>query len=512
MDIEKSEPIAATPQKIIFNKEKLLTAIPLILFAVLSFAGIRYHELWLDEAHHWLLARDSHSLIELWTNTRYEGHPIVWNLILYVITLFTNDPLWMQIVHWLLAVTAAALLMCYSPFPRYFNILFIFGYFTFYEYAIISRNYSILLIAFILCLKNYSVRRYVPLGVSLLFLANTHLFGLILSLFFIIIIYSKNEFTWSRGVSLGALIFIAGIIASILQIRPPSDSPFNPDLHAVFSTISINRFLAIFVRAFTPVPDFFNYHFWNSNLITAISKGLAAVTSVAIILVALRILIQRPKIALFFFGFTFSIALVIASLYPASVVQATRHFGVVYIVFIGCLWLMKDDPERKSRFRFNTRIQRILITALLCIQVLAGICCWYYDVKRPFTEARNVITYLKQNKLASLPVLTFHGPIPTISCYLERPTYSLPDGTLESFYVWNKDLKKPIDQTTIQAAIDFAQEKNTDCVLVTYTLIPAQEHIQSLMGFAHAAVGNTLFVYKVTMADNVRSYRSSDNK
>lgn len=32
-----------------------------LVYFVISLIGIQHHELWLDESHHWLLARDSGS-------------------------------------------------------------------------------------------------------------------------------------------------------------------------------------------------------------------------------------------------------------------------------------------------------------------------------------------------------------------------------------------------------------------------------------------------------------------
>ena len=122
----------------------IATSVVTTLFAGISLVGILFHEIWLDEAHHWLLARDSASLSELWAVSRYEGHPIFWNVILFIITRFTSDPVWMQLVHWLISVTVVFFVMRFSPLPALWNILFVFGYFILYEYTVISRNYSIL--------------------------------------------------------------------------------------------------------------------------------------------------------------------------------------------------------------------------------------------------------------------------------------------------------------------------------------------------------------------------------
>ena len=63
-----------------------LTICLALLFFLLSLFGVINHEIWLDESHHWLLARDSTSLSDLIKNTRYEGHPIPWNILLYFLS------------------------------------------------------------------------------------------------------------------------------------------------------------------------------------------------------------------------------------------------------------------------------------------------------------------------------------------------------------------------------------------------------------------------------------------
>lgn len=40
---------------------------------------------WQDEAHHLLLERDSQSFAELIQSTRYEGHPLLGNLMVYLL-------------------------------------------------------------------------------------------------------------------------------------------------------------------------------------------------------------------------------------------------------------------------------------------------------------------------------------------------------------------------------------------------------------------------------------------
>src|SRR6185369_17729739 len=79
------------------------------LFALLGIAGVTHHELWLDEAHHWMLAAYSGSLRELLSNARYDGHPPLWHVLLFVLGRFTTAPLAMQLLH--VAISTAGVLL-----------------------------------------------------------------------------------------------------------------------------------------------------------------------------------------------------------------------------------------------------------------------------------------------------------------------------------------------------------------------------------------------------------------
>src|SRR5690606_23248229 len=96
-----------------------------ILYFGLSLIGILRHELWLDESHHWLISRDSGSFSELIANTRYEGHPILWNFLLFLISRLTLNPVWMQLLHIVISTAAVGLFLGKAPFSLVFKTLFI---------------------------------------------------------------------------------------------------------------------------------------------------------------------------------------------------------------------------------------------------------------------------------------------------------------------------------------------------------------------------------------------------
>src|ERR1700722_4983796 len=116
----------------------------LVAYGVVSAVGLHYHEFFLDEAHHFLVSRDSSSLGDFYYNLRYDGHPRLWGALLYFITHFiTIDPTGMQVLQWLFSMAGAFVLLQYVPFPLWMKVVILAGYYFLFEYNVLSRNYAI---------------------------------------------------------------------------------------------------------------------------------------------------------------------------------------------------------------------------------------------------------------------------------------------------------------------------------------------------------------------------------
>ena len=76
--------------------EKAIVNGTLALFAgLLALVTIR-HEMFGDEAQAWLIARDSRNLLELAQHLRYEGHPALWYVLLYLPAHLSVSLAWIQ--------------------------------------------------------------------------------------------------------------------------------------------------------------------------------------------------------------------------------------------------------------------------------------------------------------------------------------------------------------------------------------------------------------------------------
>ena len=114
----------------------------LVLYLLLGFINISQHEMWRDELHIWAVCKSSNSIGELLFNKRYDGVPPLWYLICYVLTLLTDNPNSMKIIHLMFSSATAYLILRFSPFTWFNKVLLIFGYFFVYEYTVIARPYA----------------------------------------------------------------------------------------------------------------------------------------------------------------------------------------------------------------------------------------------------------------------------------------------------------------------------------------------------------------------------------
>ncbi len=236
------------------NKKKDLKTGLLVLF--LYTAGIiivsSFHELCFDETQAWLIAKCA-SYKELFTYIpHYEGHPPLWHLLLSVFAkngapvAFT-----LKAINTVFSVTAMALLIFRSPFPKIVRYLLPFTFYFFYQYGVLSRPYSLAMVAFMLMAVTYKDRNAHPwryiLVLSLLCLVSAY--GIMLAgglcivwTFEIIselIRNKKMKFFWKdmRFYSLCFILVLAVVL--IITILPADDCYYI----GVDSSISIKEYL-----------------------------------------------------------------------------------------------------------------------------------------------------------------------------------------------------------------------------------------------------------------------------
>jgi hypothetical protein len=427
-----------------------------LLYFALSLVGILHHELWLDEAQHFLLARDSTSLVDLVAKTRFEGHPIIWNVLLYGITRFSSNPFGMQLLHILISTATVAVFLKKGPFSWIFKSVFIFGYFIIYEYNLISRNYILGLLFLFLALSYFKQRhkKMIPICIYLALATNVHLiFSVIAFAVFLVLLleeYSDRNFS-GKQLSIGVAIFAVGIVFLIAQIASTHYGWFFNEIRDIPLTEKFTKgFISLF-KGLVTVPDFSSIHFWNSNLLVNLSKPVSAILGTFFYGLPLLLFCKNRK-TLFFFYIG-----VIGVQFFFFITQrgATRFDGMVYILFIIALWIEKYYPSEDYRLKTYLEtlklplLKKSVVYCILTLQLFSGIFAYATDMRHPFTGAKATVAYLKEKGIANPDIIAVTCDGTLLSAYLEAKIYFLCNQDYQGYCRWGEGCGNTISEPEI---------------------------------------------------------------
>lgn len=462
------------------------------------------HELWQDEWQAWLIAQDSPSLPELLRNLRYEGHPGLWHLGLFLITRVTHNPLGMQLLHLLVAASTVYVFLRYSPFTRVQKLLFILGYFPFYEYAVISRNYALgVLGLFLYCALYCRPRRnYFLLGVILFGLCQSSVYGLMIALVLGVILLGaalqeRAAGTW-RAIA-GIMLVLLGIGLALLQIIPPPDSGFAVGWHFDLDLPRLLSTLATVWQSYVPLPAL-TYHFWGTNLV-ADPRG-QALLSVILLAFGLLLFSRKPFPLLLYVLGTAGLLTFTYVKYPGSL----RHHGHLYLLLIASLWLSsrggrgewdaapgphscKTPFQILGNFCRNHRDR--VVTALLAVHLLAGLWAASLDLLYPFSASQEAARFIQQHLLDRLTILgDADDAASSVAGCLDRRLYYPASRGRGSFIIWNRQRKTELEPEALlaQAGALSRQRCQDVLLLLNHELPPGQFPVIPLQQFTQSMV------------------------
>ena len=410
-----------------------LNAFLLFLFAALSYIGSTHHELWFDEANDWLMVRSSTSFTEL----MHTGHPLMWSGLLFTLSHFTFNPFVMQLLNISISFIAALIFLRYAPFSTLIKVCVLFSYFFFFEYNIISRSYGItwLLLTIFCALFCSKQRNYFLLIAVLVLLANTHAFSLLISLvLFAVTLHSyKQEKGWNRKpLLIGCALFAAGLLFSIITMLPhPNNLIVQESTGNYFSVERISKAISFFIKGLYPLPDFLSYHFWNSNFIVSHIKIVGIFLTPFIFIIPLILFYdKRYSLAVFYIP----ALLIMAFMFKFQLFTGVHYMGYAFMLLTVSFWLA-SGMEQVSKLHLpkvlSTRFGKLrtlcytpFIASVLVCQIAAGIYAFCMDYKYPFSEGKEVSSYI--NSQSDKNSLVIAGPFytgPSIGIYLNKSIF-----------------------------------------------------------------------------------------
>ena len=444
-----------------------------LIYIVLLILGLYHHEMWRDEYEEFLQARDAEGLLGL-ENTMNQGHAMLWQGCLWIITRFTHNPVAMQILHGLIAACVAFVLIFKSPFKIWQSGLLLLGYFFLFEYAIISRCYAFGVLFILLFAGNYSTNlKLTWQGAILLFLlANTSVYAMLLTTVLAIWILAKDvifdKSNWKLNLYKQVpmlLLVIFGILMAYLQIHPSANNSF--PTYLVTWPFDQFRFEVAFTQlfsAFVPICKFQNQHFWNTNFMMNIEGNLYWLWSLLVLCIISIPFVRRGWILLLWMG---GIILVLFFQYYIGL-RYTRYYGHFFILWLICMWLASMYYEPSLFFR---KINTAIFTLVILAQAIGGIMIYKADWKLKFSRGKEAAKYLEAKGFSKNYMMgSVDFALSPIAAELDRKIYYMQHKYLCSFTKYDKARLQSMDSHDIVDALNSSPKKEQMIFIATHPI------------------------------------------
>ena len=402
-----------------------------VLYVVISF----FHEPWFDEAQAWQIARCASYREIIFVLPHYEGHPALWHLILSVpAKIGLPYELSIKTIGLIITTVSTFLLIKKAPFPKWARALIPFSYFFFYQYGIIVRPYSLVILFLILAaiyFKDKDIRpgRFV---LCLIGLCASSAFGIVIAggiaCAWVCDILSesirkrkfKGIYKDRRIVFLSILLVVAILI--VIHIMPANDA-------YATTHYTVQNILQTFIIAiFGIIPDVFlteniwsscevNLHFVNVDIQTMVLTCiLGAFIWGIIVLFSGKKALKYILIPYMFFAS-----------FASLVYCYSHHLGVIVFLLIFWVWINIENYDYLNNWNrlksvlgvkgFILRIKdadirklklftKIISIVFLGVSVYWAISTSALDIKYTYSYGRDLARFLNANNLANLNIVS----------------------------------------------------------------------------------------------------------
>ena len=411
------------------RKEKRIEYAVFVLFLVLYGIILSYHEPWFDEAQSWQIAKCASIKEMLFEIPHYEGHPPFWWLILAVqAKLGVPFELGLKTVGALLTVSSVWLILFRMPYPRLMRLVLPFTYFVFYQYGVIVRPYTLMLLAGLLLALAFPKKNEKPFVFTgaLMLLCLSSAYGIVLAggiaLCWVyeliqekgIKSFFRSLFRDRRTVSLFLLLVLAVLL--ILQFMPRQDT-------WVTSVGGKNSFiLCLAVVLFTILGDctITTSSWFTMDRVLIQDAQISTIPlichSVIGLLLWTMIIGVSSRRALKFFVVPYCLL----SIFAARVYFSGHHVGVFFILLLFWIGILFQDDQRfengkrivsciaktvKERWALKKTAIMVCVVCLF-IPVYWTIHASTFEIQLDYSFGRSAAAFLKEHTLEHKLILS----------------------------------------------------------------------------------------------------------
>lgn len=423
-------------------REEIVKGLVLMGWLAATVAGILMHEMWRDELQAIQIVKESTSFVDVFYKSRYEGHGPFWFIFLFLVSQVSNSLLAFQIAHLLIASGTVYLLLYRSPFDLLTRILLVFGYYFLFEYAIITRNYSVTALMLFLFASSYSGNKkkefsYRITALVILFSVTAYSFIIACSALLYALVTERKR---KRKIILITMC-IPFMVLSAWKMIPPGDSGFAAEWYTGIDLQKAVHALEIIYEAVIPVPKF-QLHFWGTNILDGSPwlTGIKLMLSVLIIVWTIRVL-RTSWLRVFFL---LSVTGIVLFTY-VKLEGFIRHYGHIYLVLLSCLWIISYNHQlmKKHLLAFRT---------MLVIHVIAGVYAIAVDYRYSFSGSRHAAAFLNKDSTRSDLLVADTDFIGTpVSGYLESSFYFPQSDRFGTYMIFDKKRSELVNFDTVYA-------------------------------------------------------------
>lgn len=395
------------------TKNNLIYLLIFILFLSTVIIIASYHEYWSDEAQAWLLARDA-SIIDLITKyLKFEGHPILWYLVIKIFINLGGSYNNFNLVSTFFVSLGVLILLFKIKCPLYLKVLLPFTFFIYYQFSAIARGYCLIVFLLFLLIAIWDKREkyYYFFTFILILLINTELYTYLLAgSIYLLEIYDflKNKEYKNTKKLVSFIILFFSFLLTLIYIYP--DVNVMRPINELTFRISKSLFLPFnFSDTISLIIDFLLIVFLLLNLLKEGKEKL------------IKVLVLILPIILFMLIFYFNI----------------WHYGVLFLImiFITIVYKLYENKQIK-----------ILIIITCLVQILFNINSSISEIKYTYQPSEEMANFIKKYDYKNLKIYAYKFDPVLINPYFKKnifDNWSLDKG----FFSYDRRNKSYYEQT-----------------------------------------------------------------